>query len=544
MKIETIKKNILMKLVILVVVLCLVGITFVSSLSHTVDYSNSDYFTDDKDTRIHNSNGNYYEATGAKLQDAIDDLGSNTGTVDTPNATIDFLTTIWVNNSNISIISHGTTFRASVSLPTTGILIIRGDDCLVDGVHFDGNHDWPNNLAQSHGIYLGDQNTPHYRNRVTNCYFENISGNGVEVYRQFGSDIDHNTFRNMGNFTSNTQSGCAVKIQPVNGGSFNMTIAFNDIGRTKEHGIKIYGDGHDSTVRHNNKIIYNDFSDIGNYDLTHGHIGVIQLYSYGDFAIGNTMTLDGWAQSAIMVDGANNTIDDNIIHMLNGDEHTRYGIGALTGSRFNEVIGNTIYGDAVASDVGILIIGDNHFIYNNFVYSVNAEGIKLQTATNCTVDRNFVTGCTDNIWVGTSSFYNTIRNNIVRNATDDGIDETSSGNYNFITGNDVRFNTITGDKAIEHDGVNSIVNNNMGHTTENVGLATVTSGSVSLVVNHNCSITPFTIQLTPRGNLSGAGCDNGWWADTITATQFTIHVSCASGTLTSDIAFSWRADYN
>jgi len=58
-----IRRSIYVKLGILGVVLLLVCSALVTSLSHTVDYTNVDYFTDDSETRIHNSNGNYYAAT-------------------------------------------------------------------------------------------------------------------------------------------------------------------------------------------------------------------------------------------------------------------------------------------------------------------------------------------------------------------------------------------------------------------------------------------------------------------------------------------------
>jgi len=72
------------------------------------------------------------------------------------------------------------------------------------------------------------------------------------------------------------------------------------------------------------------------------------------------------------------------------------------------------------------------------------------------------------------------------------------------------------------------------------GNATLASDSSSIVVNHGCGYTPVTgeIQVTPNRHLGNCTV---FWFDTITATQFTIHVGDAGAEKKTDstIYFLW-----
>jgi hypothetical protein len=74
---------------------------------------------------------------------------------------------------------------------------------------------------------------------------------------------------------------------------------------------------------------------------------------------------------------------------------------------------------------------------------------------------------------------------------------------------------------------------------ENTGTATVTAAATSVVVTHALRVAPpaASVQLSltnqPTADILYA------WVDTITATQFTIHVGAAPGASTA--IFAWRA---
>jgi hypothetical protein len=78
---------------------------------------------------------------------------------------------------------------------------------------------------------------------------------------------------------------------------------------------------------------------------------------------------------------------------------------------------------------------------------------------------------------------------------------------------------------------------NVGYITENSGLATVLNTATSIVVNHGLATTPTRVLITPIENPTNPV--SFWWVDTLTATQFTIHVNADPGA--SNLDFDWRA---
>lgn len=87
------------------------------------------------------------------------------------------------------------------------------------------------------------------------------------------------------------------------------------------------------------------------------------------------------------------------------------------------------------------------------------------------------------------------------------------------------------------NGVASFADNSnsfLSPSMANSGVATVAAGLTSLVVNHGLLSAPSNIQLTPLGNPGAAL----WWVDTVTATQFAIHLT---GALGSPLSFNWQA---
>jgi len=101
-------------------------------------------------------------------------------------------------------------------------------------------------------------------------------------------------------------------------------------------------------------------------------------------------------------------------------------------------------------------------------------------------------------------------------------------------------NVIKGMKTASMDlaYTNTIVRNNQGYKTENCGTVTLLNGNTTITVSHGCDYTPSAgdIQVHPIESLGSASF---WWVDTITSTQFTIHVNADPG---QDVDFAWSVD--
>jgi len=104
---------------------------------------------------------------------------------------------------------------------------------------------------------------------------------------------------------------------------------------------------------------------------------------------------------------------------------------------------------------------------------------------------------------------------------------------NIVIGNTTSGNT----NNIVPTGTDEIVVMNRGYVTSNSGTATVLNTTTSIVVNHGLATTPTRVQITPTENPTNAV--SFWWVDTLTATQFTIHVNADPGA--SNLDFDWRA---
>lgn len=117
--------------------------------------------------------------------------------------------------------------------------------------------------------------------------------------------------------------------------------------------------------------------------------------------------------------------------------------------------------------------------------------------------------------------------------------------YLMITGNNLR--NLSTHKIYRRGtgvfGANTQIRNNTGHITENSGVATVASGSTTIVVSHglasNTNTAPPTakdIIVTPTNDLGSA---TKFWVSAVTATTFTISVDTAPGG--SGATFAWQA---
>ena len=472
--------------------------------------------SDSKDTLISNSNGKYWSATQDNLQDAIDDAGAG-GEVILPDTMLECYNAIWINSSlnnfTISTLGNGT-LKAMTDFSTHGyaLIYIRANDVTIDGITFNGNQLANVTEGLCSGIFIADTR----RLTVKNCYFHNTTSYAIEVYRLNDSLITHNTFRNLGNFTNNDIFGGGIRFESGEYGCFNNTISYNLFDHIQEHAIKMYATTDDAGKMHRNRILYNTFRSTGDIFIGAGYTGVIQMFSEGDSAIGNTLTVENWAEGGIMVDGDNNTVSGNTIMMKPGNEDGRYAISLIAGATHNIVTNNEVRGYTTSQDTGIYLIGGNkHNLVSGNQLHILEYPFRLRDDSASLTEWNIITNnvCSgDKIW---------LQAGVVRD--------------NLIQGND--FTNCTNGVVISSSGSN-IFKDNIGYTTESSGLCTVLDDSTSIVVSHNMSIAPTYITASPRDNMTSA---TFWYIDTVTSTQFTLHVN---DDVTADVSFYWKAEYN
>jgi len=108
---------------------------------------------------------------------------------------------------------------------------------------------------------------------------------------------------------------------------------------------------------------------------------------------------------------------------------------------------------------------------------------------------------------------------------------TAIGDLGFYT-------TISKQVTILDGGTNTKIRNNQDFVTENSGLATIPSGSTSIIIAHGLSVTPTSdnIMVTPTNSLGSAA---KYYIGSITATTFTITVDADPGATTA--TFAWKA---
>ena len=77
---------------------------------------------------------------------------------------------------------------------------------------------------------------------------------------------------------------------------------------------------------------------------------------------------------------------------------------------------------------------------------------------------------------------------------------------------------------------------NIGYVTENADIATLVSGQTAIVVSHGCDYTPSAGDISVTA-MESLGAASYWYFDTITSSQFTIHVDVNPG---QDVDFAWN----
>ena len=164
---------------------------------------------------------------------------------------------------------------------------------------------------------------------------------------------------------------------------------------------------------------------------------------------GNRMVNTGyggvWARESGSCTGCTTQVAWNEISDNDVEDNNSYGIVLEAGAGHQTITGNTVTGNNF-DGIKITTNGNtvaNNVVTDNGVYLPNGyAGIQLNS------------GATDNVIVGNVS------HNVTSSAQRFGIQEQSGGNYNLITGNNVRGNTQA--SGVSTVGANTIANNNVG----------------------------------------------------------------------------------
>lgn len=188
----------------------------------------------------------------------------------------------------------------------------------------------------------------------------------------------------------------------------------------------------------------------------------------------------------------------------------------------------------LCTDYGLRLrnVNDSSFV-SCIVSSVGQNGgagqaVYLGSATVGQNQRNIFSGCqlTSGLGYKGAPF--------VDAAMQIGFQETGTADYNQYINNKI---TNALNTAVVLVGANNTVRSNGGWITENSGTAAILNTTTSIVVNHGLAATPTDVQISPAENPTNAV--TYWWVDTLTATQFTIHVNADPGA--SNMDFRWRA---
>jgi parallel beta-helix repeat protein len=173
-----------------------------------------------------------------------------------------------------------------------------------------------------------------------------------------------------------------------------------------------------------------------------------------------------------------------------------------------------------AGDTGIAVITCKRAkVTNNRISKAWYNGVYLMGASYCEVSDNIISDCSQKIagtwsaisleiepYVPSSATNNVIKNNYciedqVSPTMKHGVTEDITADYNEIIDNtfDTRLIGVTGvypawtvgyTKGVYQNGLHSIVKDNRGHVTENIGTAVVPSGSLWVDVPHGCDYVP------------------------------------------------------
>jgi hypothetical protein len=188
--------------------LFLIILTAISVTSVTRTISDSG---DNSYTFIRNTNGNYWDATGGNIQNAINDLGVNGGSVYLPAGTIIASSMIYMKN-NTKLIGSGVGVTTITANNYLGMSLVRANqvrnvtisDLTIDGNNVMGDLIYLKAVSDSsvQNVYLLDStsNGIYTSEGCERCFFDNIRVTGINTdsFEGFAfAEVYNSTFNNL-----------------------------------------------------------------------------------------------------------------------------------------------------------------------------------------------------------------------------------------------------------------------------------------------------------------------------------------------------------
>jgi len=326
---------------------------------------------DNVDTFIRNSNGGIWDASGANIQLAIDDLGTEGGTVWIPDGNYDFSSQIQIKNNSVRLLGEGQyiTFTKTTSIPG-GLLLINGS-----GINdMKGNHLIENiefcNTGYTSAISGAFINCTYISGiNIKNCRFRFNDDEAIIMRTVWNSDISECYIQQCGNVTNGNSS-----LYYVSAGSGDCEIPWirNNLF---EGGGDCCINNTDANANHaqivDNWFEYENAVPTRAYIYWKGHYATIK----GNDIIGNSLTPD---VIGILTHGTRSTVSDN--------EVTYCEVG-IEGSWASIIDSNTM----AYCDNGIKTNG-GCVVSNNMLQScgVSVGDIGIDIYGGCTVTGNHI----------------------------------------------------------------------------------------------------------------------------------------------------------
>jgi parallel beta-helix repeat protein len=372
---------------------------------------------------------------------------------------------------------------------------IWASDVVVANIRIDGSGGESTTGVQN-GIAVGDIDKSVRGVRVINNIIENIRysggmykgvtasyGFGVALIRGWHNIVAFNRFRNVMHWD--------ILVHPINWDVNKEWSRFNTI--------------------------------IGNvgFDGLEG----ITILTHDNTAVGNTFTNYG-RYGVILEGGRRNTIVGNVLFLCGASgSHDGKGGNGIRIMSDDNVVANNVVAFSYESGIAITNNARRNLVEGNFVANSNYKGDTMRRWGNIEV----LDGASDNIIRGNKvyvGYYGYPRLNY-------GIRVLSTvGSGNIIEDNDVRDGGYYGNMLVEAPG--QIVRRNIGYTTENSGVATITAGSTRVTVSHGLARAPSKVLITPLAQPPGR-----LWVENITSTSFDIVSDVAPAT---DLRVAWYAE--
>ena len=302
----------------IIVVLMLLSVAIIPALTRTITSS-----SDNMETFIRNSNGNYWAATGANLQTAIWDLNSTGGTVWLPVGTIEFSTTR----------TGGDGYSTSIILESNICLKGSGRDTTILKLA---------NSANS--------------NRFITCY-------GIKNFSISDLSFD-------GNLAGVTDSYCILKLDKTE----KFTVSNIHIYHPKRNGINIKSSYY--ALGTLDTIFIDDVDDIPNSQQSISCDNISHINFKNIFIDGNGV--DGPLTYGMDFNGVNHCIFNNII-INNTGEMLKFDVDVYShNNTFNNIVGTNLYATATPA---IVLDGLDNSTFTDMNIQCKYRGIDIGTTS-------------------------------------------------------------------------------------------------------------------------------------------------------------------